>query len=55
MIPATFTCKAVDKTTSGMEGKRRKYQRCSAYKESTSFMPHQNDAHRSAEYAEAVH
>ena len=55
VIPTTLTCKAVDKTTSGTEGKRRKYQGSSAYNESTSLMSHQNDVRRSAEYAEAVH
>ena len=53
-IPTTLTCKAVDKTLSGTEGKRRKYQRSSAFNESTSLMSHQNDVRRSAEYAEAV-
>ena len=55
VIPTTLTCKAVEKTTSGTEGKRRKYQRSSAYNESTSLMSHQNDVLRSAEYAEAIH
>ena len=54
VIPNTLACKAVDKTTSGTEGKRRKYQRSSAFNESTSLMSHQNDVRRSAEYAEAV-
>ena len=31
MIPTALTCKDVDKTTSGTEGKRQKYQGCSAY------------------------
>ena len=55
VIPTTLTCKSVDKTTSGTEGKRRKYQGSSAYNESTSLVSHQNDVRRSAEYAEAVH
>ena len=55
VIPITLTCKAVDKTTSGTEGKRRKYQGSSAYNESTSLMSHQNDVRRSAEYAGVVH
>ena len=49
-----MTCKAVDITSSGTEGNRRKYQRSSAFNASTSLMSHQNDVRRSAEYAEAV-
>ena len=55
VMPTTLTCKAVDKTTSGTEGKKRKYQGSSAYNESASLMSHQNGVRRSAEYAEAVH
>ena len=54
VIPTTLTCKTVDKTLSCTEGKRRKYQRSSAFNKSTSLMSHQNDVRRSAEYAEAV-
>ena len=55
VIPTTLTCKAVDITSSGTEGKRRKCQSSSAFNESTSLMSQQNDVRRSAEYAEAVH
>ena len=55
VIPITLTCKAVDITSSGTEGKRRKYQSSSAFNESKSLMSQQNDVRRSAEYAEAVH
>ena len=53
VIHTTLTFKAVDIASSGTEGKRRKYQRSSAFNESTSLMSHKNDVRRSAEYAEA--
>ena len=54
-IPTTLTCKAVNKTTSGTEGKRKTHQGCSAYNESPTLMSPQNELRRSAKYAEAVH
>ena len=54
-IPTTLTCKSVNKTTSGTEGKRKTHQGSSAYNESSKLMPPQNDVHRSAKCAKAVH
>ena len=54
-IPTTLTCKSVNKTTSGKEGKRKTHQGSSAYNESSTLMPPQNDVHISAKYAKAVH
>ena len=54
-IPTTLTCKSVNKTTSGTEGKRKKHQGSSAYNESSTLMSPQNEVRRSAKYAKAVH
>ena len=54
-IPTTLTCKSVNKTTSGTEGKRKTHQGSSAYIESSTLMSPQNDVRRSAKYAKAVH
>ena len=54
-IPTTLTCKSVNKTTSGTEGKRKTHQGSSAYNESSTLMSPQNDVRRSAKYAKAVH
>ena len=54
-IPTTLTCKSVNKTTSGTEGKRKTHQGSSAYNESSKLMSPQNDVRRSAKYAKAVH
>ena len=54
-IPTTLTCKSVNKTTSGKEGKRKTHQASSAYNESSTLMSPQNDVRRSAKYSKAVH
>ena len=54
-IPTTLTCKSVNKTTSGTEGKRKTHQGSSAYNESSTSMSPQNDIRRLAKYAKAVH
>ena len=54
-IPATLTCKSVNKTTSGTEGKKKTHEGSSAYNESSTLMSPQNDVRRSAKYAKAVH
>ena len=54
-IPATLTCKSVNKTTSGTEGKRKTHQGSGAYNESSTLMSPQNDVRRSAKYAKTVH
>ena len=54
-IPTTLTCKSVNKTTSGTEGKRKTHQGGSAYNESSTLMSPQNDVRRLAKYAKAVH
>ena len=54
-IPTTLTCKSVNKTTSGTEGKRKTHQGSSAYNESSTLMSSQNNVCRSAKYAKAVH
>ena len=54
-IPTTLTCKSVNKTTSGTEGKRKTHQGSSAYNESSTLMSPQNEVRRSAKYANAVH
>ena len=54
-IPTTLTCKSVNKTTSGTEGKRKTHQGSSAYNESSTLMSPQNEVRRSAKYAKAVH
>ena len=54
-FPTTLTCKAVNKATSGTDGKRKRYQGSSAYNESSMLRSSQNVVHRSAKYAEGVH
>ena len=54
-IPTALTCKSVNKTTSGTEGKRKTHRGSSAYNVSSTLMSPQNDVCRSAKYAKAVH
>ena len=53
-IPTTLTCKSLNKTTSGTEGKRKTHQGSSALIESTLLISHQNDDRISAEHNESV-
>ena len=54
-IPTTLTCKSVNKTTSGTEGKRKTHQGSSAYNKNSTLMSPHNDVRRSAKYAIVVH